>query len=505
MAERHIPTSAAVGLKRASILVVEDEPAYQRTLQALMAEEGHQVVTAGSFEQARKALGTQVIHLALVDLFLPDRPGMDLLSFIKTQHPHTEVVVLTAHGSIESAVEATKRGAFAYLIKPFEKETLNLSIRNALETVRLKLENDRLKESLRNEYKFANMVGASSAMQNVFRTVEKISSIDSTVLITGESGTGKELIAKAIHFSSPRAQHHMITVNCGAIPEELLESELFGHVKGAFTGATSNRIGRFEAAHKGSIFLDEIGDMPLNLQVKILRVLQERSFQAVGSNETIEVDVRIIAATNQNLNDLIQKKQFREDLFYRLNVIHINIPPLRDRREDVPMLIKFFTARHCKEHGRPVLDIDDHALQVLMDYEWPGNIRELENLIEQLVVFKESNKICVEDLPSRFWQKEQSLASTSEPSSNSKTFSYAASSGGHPPHMKLPDVGLDFKNVVDKFEEGLILQALERTKWNKNQAAKLLSLNRTTLVEKLKKKKMLTPGEEPPPDKQPNL
>lgn len=507
MGEKRPPALALIGSKRAHILVVEDEAVYQRTLYILMSEEGYQVTTAGSFEEARRVLGGQCVHLVLVDLFLPDKSGMDLLSFIRSQYPYTEVVVLTGHGSIESAVEATKRGAFAYLVKPFEKETLGLSVRNALETVRLKLENDQLKESLRNEYKFENMVGASSAMQNVFRTIEKISSIDSTILITGESGTGKELIAKAIHFSSPRARHHMVTVNCGAIPEELLESELFGHVKGAFTGATSNRMGRFEAAHRGTLFLDEIGDMPLNLQVKLLRVLQETSFQAVGSNETIEVNVRIIAATNQDLNDLIQKKLFREDLFYRLNVININIPSLRTRREDIPMLIKFFMGKHCKEHQRSILDIDDYALQVLMDYEWPGNVRELENLIEQLVVFKEGQKICMEDLPSRFWPKKSALAGTPDMSGDSKTALSLAPNNPHPPYMRLPDAGLDFNEVVARFEEGLILQALERTQWNKNQAAKLLALNRTTLVEKLKKKNMLRPEVEEkaqsplPPDK----
>lgn len=487
----------ATSLKRSRILVVDDEPLFRRSLQTLLTQEGYQVVTAENFEQARTLMSQQTIHLALIDLLLPDRPGMDLLPIIKQDYPTIEIVVLTGNGSIESAIEATKQGAYAYLQKPFENEALSIAIRNALETARLKLENDQLKESLRNEYKFENIVGASPAMQQVFRTIEKISATDSTALITGESGTGKEIIAKAIHFSSPRAKHHLITVNCGAIPEDLLESELFGHVKGAFTGATANRMGRFEAADKGTLFLDEIGDMPLNLQVKLLRVLQERTFQAVGSNENIVVDVRIIAATNQNLSELIEKKLFREDLYYRLNVIQIEIPTLRERKEDIPLLTKFFIARHCKEHERAVLDIDDHALSVLMEYSWPGNIRELENLIEQLVVFKDSHKICVEDLPRRFWKTGQETTST-HPSTQSPP-------AGETHFLKLPEKGIDFNTLVSKFEDALILQALERTGWNKNQAAKLLSLNRTTLVEKLKKKRITNPErslEAPTPKKE---
>jgi DNA-binding NtrC family response regulator len=478
--------------KKANILVVEDEPTYQRSLQVLLDQEGFEVTMAGTFEAAKNILNQNAVDVALVDLQLPDKPGMELVSWIVQHFPTTQAVVLTGNSSIESAVEATKRGALAYVVKPFEKDNLLLTIRNAIETSRLKSENAHLKANLKKEISFENIVGASTTMQHIFRTIEKIASTDSTVLITGDSGTGKELIARAIHFNSDRSKHHMIAVNCGAIPEDLLESELFGHVKGAFTGATANRVGRFEAAHRGTLFLDEIGDMPLSLQVKLLRVLQDKFIQAVGCNHTKEINVRIIAATNQDLTELIQNKLFREDLYYRLNVIHIHVPPVRDRKEDIPMLIKFFNAKHCQKHERGLLELDPSVLQVLIDYEWPGNIRELENLVEQLVVFKEGEQVVLQDLPRRFWKSD---ASPVNPSDLISSIAGAPLSSLQPPYMKLPEGGLDFKDIINQFEDTLLMQALERTRWNKNRAAKLLAMNRTTLVEKLKKKRIAKPDE----------
>lgn len=328
------------------------------------------------------------------------------------------------------------------------------------------------------------LVGESPAMQDILKTIEKVAQTDSTVLVTGESGTGKELVARAIHENSNRATRPMVIVNCGAIPSELLEAELFGHVKGAFTGATQNRIGRFEMAHEGTIFLDEVGDLPLHLQVKLLRVLQTRQFEPVGSSRTVEVDVRIIAATNRNLEEAVAKKEFREDLFYRLNVIQIVVPSLRDRRTDVPILVNHFLKQFNQVTGHTVQPIEEPIMEALMAYDWPGNVRELENLMERLVILKGQGSVDLGDLPHRIFQK---FAEGRPPGDG-------AVSAWEFPRMVLPQTGLDLKAIVAAFENHLVDQALARTGNNKNRASELLQMNRTTLVEKLRKRGMIIPA-----------
>jgi transcriptional regulator with PAS, ATPase and Fis domain len=327
------------------------------------------------------------------------------------------------------------------------------------------------------------LVGDSPAIQNVFKTIEKVSQTDSTVLITGESGVGKELIARAIHESSPRANKPMVVVNCGAIPSELLEAELFGHVKGAFTGASQNRLGRFEVAHGGTLFLDEVGELPLHLQVKLLRVIQTRQFEAIGSSKTIEVDVRIIAATNRDLEQAIQSKEFREDLYYRLNVIPVKVPSLRERKTDIPMLVTHFVQQFNSLTGHTVEQPSGQILDALMAYDWPGNVRELENLMERLVILKGQGTVDLGDLPHRIFQKY----------AEGRPAGAGALSEWEFPRMVLPNTGVDLKAIVSAFENHLVDQALARTNGNKNRASELLKMNRTTLVEKLRKRGMIIP------------
>jgi DNA-binding NtrC family response regulator len=327
------------------------------------------------------------------------------------------------------------------------------------------------------------LVGESLAIQNILNTIEKVSQTDSTVLITGESGTGKELVARAIHENSPRAQKPLVIVNCGAIPSELLEAELFGHVKGAFTGAHSNRQGRFELAHGGTLFLDEIGEMPLHLQVKLLRVLQERKFEAVGSNKTVEIDVRIIAATNKDLEAASAAREFREDLYYRLNVIPMKIPSLRERKADIPTLVSHFVAQFNEVTGHTVEAPTGQIMEALLAYDWPGNVRELQNLMERLVILKGQGSVDLGDLPHRIFQQY----------AEGRPAGAGAMSEWEFPRMVLPQTGLDLKAIVDAFENHLVDQALARTGGNKNRASELLSMNRTTLVEKLRKRGMIVP------------
>ena len=378
-------------------------------------------------------------------------------------------IVITGYGSAESSVEALRAGAYWYLEKPFDQGHLDVVrklVEQAIEHGRLKSENRLLQGQLQSKYSFENIIGTSTALRDVLETVSKVATTDSTVLITGESGTGKELVARAIHFNSKRADKMFVTVNCGAIPEELLESELFGHVRGAFTNAVANREGRFSVAHEGTIFLDEIGDMSATLQVKLLRVLQDRTFEPVGSSKTQRVDVRVIAATNQDLEDAIAKRIFREDLFYRLNVIPIVVPPLRERRDDIPLLAQHFLNIANESRGDQEIEFSDEVIERMTGFDWPGNVRELENLVERLVTLSSSHRVVASDLPS-----------TLQPSRPSA-----------PTVPQIPPQGLSFREVVDQFESDLILQALEITHGNKNRAAQLIRMNRTTMLEKMKKK-----------------
>jgi DNA-binding NtrC family response regulator len=400
---------------------------------------------------------------------MPGLSGIELVRQIHDLEPDLPCIVITGYGSPEHSVDALRAGAFWYLEKPFDQANLDvvrLLVEQAIEHGRLKTENRLLQTQLRSRYRFENIVGHSTSLRQVLEQVEKVADTDSTVLITGESGTGKELIARALHFNSRRADRMFVTVNCGALPEELLESELFGHVKGAFTNAVAHREGRFSLANSGTIFLDEIGDMSPTLQVKLLRVLQDRTFEPVGSSRTVRVNVRVVAATNQDLEVAIREKRFREDLFYRLNVIPIETPPLRERRDDIPLLVQHFLEIMRREKGRPIESISSDALKLLCAYDWPGNVRQLENVVEQISVLSSEREIRVEDLPAQLRAPKEPLPFEAP---------------------RVSSQGIAFNDVVERIQRDLILQALELSHGNKNRAAQLLGLNRTTLLEKMKK------------------
>lgn len=459
------------------ILIVDDESSLRTALFRALDRKGLKILTAQKIEEAKIiSQGDQGLDLAIVDLNLPDGDGIELMSYLKKSFTSCEVIILTGHGSIESAVRATQNGAFHFITKPFNLEELLSIVDKALSHKKLQQENRQLRSELQRKRGFEQIIGTSEGIQNCLRLVEKVSDSDSTVLITGESGTGKELIARAIHANSSRSDNPFIAINCGAIPSELLESELFGHVKGAFTGAISNRVGRFEMADGGTIFLDEIGDLAPALQVKLLRVLQEKSFEPVGSAKTLQANVRVLAATNKNLELEVQEGKFREDLFYRLNVIPISLPALRQRKSDIPILLTHFTEYFNRNKGRDLKGFSAEAMECLVNYGWPGNIRELENLIERLSILKGTGIVEVLDLPLKYRAD----------STVSKKFE---------PAQDIPEQGLDFNSAVDQFENQLILRALEKTNWNRNQASMLLRLNRTTLVEKIKKKGLKPPAD----------
>jgi DNA-binding NtrC family response regulator len=450
--------------------VVDDQELYRRAIQRILARSGHQVSTARDAGEAMGVVTSEALDLVMCDVQMPGISGLELVRQVHELHPELPCIVITGYGSPESSVEALRAGAFWYLEKPFEHahhDVLRRLVDQAIEHGRLKTENRLLQSQLHSRYRFENVVGASGALKSVLDVVEKVADTDSTVLVTGESGTGKELVARALHYNSRRAERPFVTVNCGAIPEELLESELFGHVRGAFTNAVSHREGRFALAHGGTIFLDEIGDMSPNLQVKLLRVLQDRTFEPVGSSKTQRVDVRVLAATNQDLRRAIEEKRFREDLYYRLNVIPIEMPPLRARRDDVPLLVHHFLDALAREKSTGPCSVSPAAMARLAAYDWPGNVRELENLVERLVILRGEGEIDVDDLPPELRETRPAVATTAP---------------------EVPAEGLSFNEVVEQLETDLIRQALERTHWNKNRAAQLLGLNRTTLLEKIKRK-----------------
>lgn len=416
--------------------------------------------------------------------------GLFLIDVLKERGLEFISIVMTGFASIETAIAATKKGVFHYLTKPFDLENLYQLVRQVfveklqvdftdggntpvVKVASTSIINSKFKiEAPGPGDVFNNMIGRSAKMKDVFERIKKVAASDSTILITGASGTGKELVAHAIHSLSSRKKQNKVSVNCGAIPSELLESELFGHIKGSFTGAISNRKGRFELADRGTIFLDEIGDMPLHLQVKILRVLQNRQIEPVGGTKSIDVDVRIITATHRDLDKLVGDGKFREDLYYRLNVIPIKMPSLKERREDIPLLIGHFLDRFISADRSNQITFSDEALELLVGYEWPGNVRELENVIERLVILRGGNIILPEDLPARLYSNNP-LATK-----NYKNI------------FELPEVGVDLRHILSDIEDSLIAQALNRTDGNKNQASKLLNINRTTLIEKMKKKGM---------------
>jgi DNA-binding NtrC family response regulator len=463
------------------ILVVDDDTSLRTALFRGLDRKGYQVITAASKAEALQlGQSERPADLVLCDLRLPDGDGIDFMTEFKRVNPATMFIVLTGFGTIDAAVRATKGGAEHFITKPFElDEVLNL-VDKTMSHKRLEQENIHLRSALHKKYRFDNIIGQSEAITRVLEMIERVSTSESTVLVTGESGTGKELVAKAIHYNSSRANKPFVPINCGAIPGELLESELFGHIKGAFTGAVSNRVGRFELAEGGTIFFDEIGDMSPHLQVKLLRVLQERKFEPVGSTKTFSSDVRVIAATNVQLEDAVREGRFREDLYYRLNVIPIHIPALRERVTDIQLLFHYFMDLFNEGKKDKLMGVAPDAMNLLEHYAWPGNIRELENLVERLAILKGGGMINIDDLPEKYRQASASMLNGA-----------GATVAGFDLDMAGQD--LDFNSAVDAFENALIMRALEKTGWNRNQAALMLRLNRTTLVEKIKKKGLRQP------------
>jgi DNA-binding NtrC family response regulator len=446
--------------ERAKILLIEDEDLSRDSLTRLLKMAGFQVKGAASGKIALSFLTHELFDIIITDLFLPDSNGIDILKHAKELSPHTEVILITGHASAETAVKAMKEGAFDYITKPLNFDELSILISKAMEKRQLLTENIYLKQQLHNKYDFANIIGSSPPMQKLFDRVKRIAGTDSTVLVLGESGTGKELVARAIHFNSLRKDKAFIPVSCAAIPENLLESELFGHVKGSFTGAIRDKIGKFEAANAGTIFLDEIGTMPMHLQTKLLRVLQEQEVERVGSTRTTQLDVRVISATNLNLEEEVKKGTFREDLYYRLNVIPIVLPPLRERTEDILPLLKHFIEKNCSEMKRPLMTLSNDALEILESYRWPGNVRELENMVERIVALTEGDRITLNDLPTNI--REEVMT-------------------------KVTERGVDMARTVNEIERKMICDALVLANGVKAKAAAMLKLNRTTLVEKMRR------------------
>lgn len=448
-----------------TLLIIDDEDNMRHMLTALLRKSGYRIDVAADGGEGLDKVKNESYDYILCDIKMPRKDGMDFLREARGYVESSTVIMMSAYGTIDMAVEAMKLGAYDFISKPFKPDEVYLSLKKAEERERLKKENIRLKERIQEisaDFQFGNMIGNSRAMKNMFQLSEKAAQYDTTVLITGESGTGKELVARGIHFSGSRSSANMVPVNCGGIPESLLESELFGHVKGAFTGADRNKKGLFQEAHGGTIFLDEIGELPLSLQVKLLRVLQESEVRPVGGAKTSKVDVRVVAATAKDLESEIQAGRFREDLFYRLNVLRIHLPPLRERTEDIPLLCRFFIDRFVKQLKKKVEGVSPGAMTLLMDHKWPGNVRELENMIERAVVLADKHIILPENLPIEFGIKRAS--------------------------NRMDDFfeGFSLKNARKIMETRLITRALESTGGNRTQSAKLLEISIPSLLSKIK-------------------
>jgi DNA-binding NtrC family response regulator len=439
-----------------SVLIVEDEDLMLELLGKILSGEHYRLHQAASAEQALKLLQDQSIDLILTDLRLKGMDGLRLLSEARALDPDIIVIVMTAYASVETAVEAMRKGAYDYITKPFINEEIRHMVRRALDQRRLSRENRHLKRELRERYRFENIVGNSEAMQRVYRLVEKVASISSNTLIFGETGTGKELIARAIHYNSDRAERPFVAVNCGALTESLLESELFGHVKGAFTGAMANKEGFFRKADGGTLFLDELNEVSPGLQVKLLRAIQEREVIPVGGREPLKFDLRLIAATNKNLEEAVKDRTFRQDLFYRINVITVPLPPLRQRKEDIPLLVSHFLVKHGQRIGKPSIRVAREALQTLVNYEWPGNVRELENMIERTVALCEGDIITTTDLPEKLTQVKIAIRDLDE-----------------------------YEVTLDALEEQHIKKVLHKVEGDKVRAAHILGINLSTLYRKL--------------------
>ena len=460
-------------MSKERILIVDDEESIREFLEIMLRREKYEVATASNAKKALKTLEKENFDMVITDIQMPEMNGIELLGKIKDTDSDTVVIMVTAYGSTESAVEAMKLGAYDYITKPFKIDELKIIIKNALSANTLKQENIQLKRALEKKYSFQNIVGSSPSMLKLYDMIQRISQTKSNILINGESGTGKELIARAIHYNGPLKDKPFITINCGAIPENLLESEMFGHKKGSFTGAIADKKGLFEVADTGTIFLDEVGDLPLSIQVKLLRAIQERTFRRVGSTQDVHVDVRVICATNKNLEQEVKKGHFREDLFYRLNVIQIMAPPLRERKEDIATLALHFSEKYSKELSKDIKKISKEAMDVLMAYSFPGNVRELENFIERAVALEEGAAILKESLPPQV-QNAMGAKST--------LMDIGA--------IKLGEDKINLEKIVDSIEKDLLTRALAKTNGVKKKAAQILGISFRSMRYRLEKHDM---------------
>ena len=442
---------------KAKILIIDDDNSLRRVLEYNLQEEGYEVQAAASGEEGLYLFGQSQPNLVITDMKMSGMDGMMVLKSIKECSPETLVIIITAFGTIDVAVEAMKSGAYDYITKPFNRDQLKLTVKKALQFSGLAEENKRLKSELSDKTDFRTIIGTSKEMEKVFDVIRKVADTEASVLITGESGTGKELVARSIHANSSRRDAPFVAINCAAIPRDLLESELFGHVKGAFTGAVKDKIGKFQVAEGGTLFLDEVGELPLELQPKLLRALQEKEVEPVGGTKVLKLDVRVLSATNLNVDKAIAEGTFREDLYYRLSVIPLHLPPLRERRTDIPLLIKYF----CIKHGSVKISFDKDALETLVMYPWPGNVRELENTVERLLIMRNSDVISRDELPEKLLENRSSGTAI----------------------IKLPDAGYS----LEQLEREIVVEALERNAWNQTAAARFLKIPRHTLIYRLEK------------------
>jgi two-component system NtrC family response regulator len=447
-----------------TILIVDDERNYLVVLEALLSPEGYEIVTTDSGAEALRLFRGSDIDLVITDMKMPGMSGMELLEACKTTNGDVPVIMMTAFGTIEMAVEAMKKNAFHYITKPFQNEQLKLTVKKALDNYRLLKENKLLNQALSERYKYGNIIGKSKPMLKVYDLIEKVAPSRASVLITGPSGTGKELIAKAIHYGSPRKDRPFVSINCGALAETLLESELFGHERGAFTGAVAMKKGRFELADGGTLFLDEVGEMPAALQVKLLRVLQEMEFERVGGTKTIKVDVRVLSASNRNMRDHVSEGQFREDLFYRLNVIHIDVPQLRERQDDIPLLVRHFVTKYKKDSGKDRVELSPEVWKRLYQYNWPGNVRQLENVMERAVILSRGETITLEDLPEDLRGAETEFDVD-----------------------RFVPANVPLQVALEKIEEALIRRALRASHHVQAHAAEMLGITKSNIQHKMKK------------------
>jgi two-component system response regulator PilR (NtrC family) len=455
------------GMFKDKLLVADDEQSMREFLDIMLKKEGYKVSLASNGEEVLKLAERDIFDLILMDIRMPKLDGIAVLKKIKALSPETIVIMITAYASADTAIRAMKEGAYDYVTKPFKVDEIKLIIRNALEKKNLQKENILLKQVVRDRYHFDNILGQSPKMLALYDLLEKVGPTKTNILIAGESGTGKELVAKAIHYNSPRKDKPFVTLNCGAIPELLIESELFGHMRGAFTDAIATKKGLFEMADEGTIFLDEISELPLLMQVKLLRVLQDKEFKRVGGTEDIRVDVRIMSATNKDLEEAVTEKRFREDLFYRLNVIQIKLPPLRDRREDISLLTMHFLKKYSEELNKHITGISPETLRILLNYDYPGNVRELQNIIERAVALESTQELTPQNLSS-YLDQQPSLKKGSI-------------------DLDIPNEGLDLEKVVEELERNLLLKALDRTKGIKKKAAELLHINFRSMRYRLEK------------------